>query len=133
MRFLEKLKKTIGIEEDKKIEEKKEKEEEGKLAIDVYQTEDSIFIEAPIAGVKPDEIEVFFEGDVLTIQGERKKIEEEERDYLIKECFWGKFSRKIVLPKEINFEQAQATLKDGILKIKIPKLRKVERKRIYIQ
>jgi HSP20 family protein len=139
MAFLEKLKKGIGIEEEvekEKIKEKKkeekETEREGQLVLDMYQTENALVIEAPIAGVKSDEINIFLEGDVLTIEGERKRPEE-EREYLIQECYWGKFSRKIALPFEVDFDKAEATLKEGLLKIKIPKLKKAERRKIEIK
>ena len=139
MAFLEKLKKGIGIEEETeekpkemKKEVQKEVEKEGELVLDMYQTENALVIEAPIAGVKSDEINIFLEGDILTIEGERKRPEE-EREYIIQECYWGKFSRKIALPFEVDFDKAEATLKDGLLRIKIPKLKKVERKKIEIK
>ena len=136
MGFFEKLKKGIGVEEEREKEGEKLKikeEKEGQLVVDMYQTQDNLFIEAPIAGVKSDQINIFLENDLLTIEGERKREEEEEKEYLIKECFWGKFKRKIALPFEVNFDKAEATLKDGILKIKIPKLKKPERKRLLIE
>jgi HSP20 family protein len=146
MGFFEKLKKGIGVEEEIEVEEEKEEkkvkieqketkkeEKEGQLVVDMYHTSDNLFIEAPIAGVKSDQINIFLENDVLTIEGEREREEDEEREYLIKECFWGRFKRKIALPFEVNFDKAEATLKDGVLKIKIPKLKKAERKRLVIK
>jgi len=132
MGFLEKLKR--GSLEEEKREEKKEQwmEKEGQLLLDMYETEEAIFIEAPIAGVKTEDIEIYLDGNLLTIEGERKRPEE-ERKYLIQECYWGRFSRKISLPKEANFEKAEATLKEGVLKIRIPKIKKAERKRIPIK
>lgn len=128
MGFLEKLKRQI------RVEEKKEDwlEKEGRLIVDVYFTKQDLVIETPVPGVKEDEIQVFFENDILTIEGERKKPEE-EREYLIQECFFGKFSRKIQIPLEVNTEKIEATLKNGILKIKIPRLRKLEKMKIEVK
>lgn len=132
-------KKNQGVEAEtdkEEIEEKKEKwpEPEGELAVDVYQTDEELVIQSAVAGVKPEELNVSLEGDVLSIEGERKKPkEEEEADYLIQECYWGRFSRKIILPAEINAEKIDATFKDGILTIRIQKATKERKKKIVVK
>jgi HSP20 family protein len=150
--FFEKLKRGMGIEvpvEEKKKEKEiearerekkkevqlKEKwpEPEGELAIDMYQTNEELVILSAIAGVKPEDLNLYLEGDVLFIEGERKKPIEEKGDYFLQECYWGKFSRKIVLPVEINPEKISATFKDGILTIRIQKISKERRKKISIK
>lgn len=98
-------------------------EYEGELAIDVYQTDEAIVIKAPIAGVKAEDLEISITDEVVNIKGERKeegKVKKE--DYLTQECFWGPFSRSYVLPLAVVSDKAQASLKDGILTITIPKL-----------
>lgn len=153
--FFEKLKKGMGIEievkeepkEEKekkskkielKVEEKpKEKEEEwpepeGELAIDMYQTENELVIQSAIAGVKPEEINIELEGDILLIEGERKRPNNEKGEYLIQECYWGRFSRKIILPMEVNPDKIEAKFKDGILTIKCKKITKEKRKKILV-
>jgi HSP20 family protein len=130
-------KKEIPIEteeEVKKIEEEKEwPEPEGELAVDVYQTENELVVQSAIAGVKAEDLNLYLEGDVLFIEGERKRPNEEKRDYFLQECYWGKFSRKIVLPVEINPEKISTSFKDGILTIRIQKLSREKRRKILVR
>ncbi|MEI7819105.1 MAG: Hsp20/alpha crystallin family protein [bacterium] len=100
-----------------------EEEFEGQLAVDVYQTKDSVVVKAPIAGVRPDDIDIAISEDVMTIRGDRKEetIVEKEH-YYVQECFWGSFSRSIILPTSTIAEKAQATLKDGVLTVVVPKV-----------
>lgn len=100
-----------------------EEEFEGQLAVDVYQTKDKIVVKAPIAGVKPDDIDVAISEDVVTIRGDRKDEFAVQKDnYYVQECFWGSFSRSVILPTSTVAEKAEASLKDGVLTIQIPKL-----------
>ena len=100
-----------------------EEEFEGQLAVDVYQTKDKIVVKAPIAGVKPEDIDVAISEDVVTIRGDRKDEFAVEKDnYYVQECFWGSFSRSVILPTSTVAEKAEATLKDGVLTIQIPKV-----------
>ena len=100
-----------------------EVEFEGQLAVDVYQTKDMIVVKAPIAGVKPEDIDVAISEDVVTIRGDRKDEFAVEKDnYYVQECFWGSFSRSVILPTSTVAEKADASLKDGVLTIQIPKV-----------
>ena len=100
-----------------------EEEFEGQLAVDVYQTKDKIIVKAPIAGVKPEDIDVAISEDVVTIRGDRKDEFAVEKDnYYVQECFWGAFSRSVILPTSTVAEKAEASLKDGVLTIQIPKV-----------
>jgi len=120
----------IKIDSQKKI---LGEEEEGRLTVDVYQTDDEIVIVAPVAGVSPDDIDISLSGDMITIKGKREmNPKENEVDYLYQECFWGSFSRTIILPSEIDPEKVKATLKEGILKIHLPKVKKEKVKKIKI-
>ena len=104
--------------------EKKENawmESEGELAVDVYSTEKEVIIQAAIAGVNPDNINVSAENDMIIIKGERfDPCEEKEKNYYFKECYWGKFSRKIIIPEEIDSSRIEADIKSGILNIRVP-------------
>lgn len=151
--FFEKLKKGMGIEEEKpkekvkkqkeeikiqKIEEKKVKkkefeEPEGELAIDLYQTDEDLVLQSAIAGVRPENLEIEIEGDMLTIKGVRERPVEEEVEYFIQECFWGPFSRKVILPVEVDVDKAEAQIKDGVLTIKIKKVQKERKKKIQVK
>ena len=96
--------------------------DEGQLSIDVFQTNDSLVVKSTIAGVKPDDIDISINNDMLTIRG-RRNIQEEisEENYLIKECYWGGFSRSIILPLEVEVEKVEAALDSGILTVILPK------------
>lgn len=95
---------------------------EGQLAVDVAQTEDKLVIVATIAGAKPEDVTVNINNDVLTIRGKRESdVEIKKDDYFYRECYWGKFSRTIVLPVDVLTDEAQATFKNGLLTIVIPK------------
>jgi len=132
MGFLEKLKSQKESQKEEKIESENWLEKEGEVPVDMYQTKDYVILEIPVAGVKPADLEIYTEGDQIVIEGQRK-IPEEERDYLIQECFWGKFSRTVKIPVEVDFEGIEASLKDGLLTIKIPKIVKsTGRKKITI-
>jgi len=95
---------------------------EGQLAIDAYETETSVIVKAPIAGVKPEDLDISITDDVVTIKGERKRSEEiKEEDYLCQECYWGSFSRSYILPVAVDADKAKAAIKDGVLTVTIPK------------
>ena len=109
-------------------------DEEGQLALDVYQTKDNIVILAPIAGVKLDDMTVQVADDVLTIKGRRHLATTvNTENYFTQECFWGDFSRSIVLPASVDSNKISAHFKDGVLKIEIPKIEKVRSKVIRIK
>lgn len=97
-------------------------EPEGQLSVDVFELETSVIITAPIAGVKPEDLEVYVSHDLVTIRGRREDCsEEKERTYLYQECHWGQFSRTIILPIHVKNSEALAVLKNGVLTITLPK------------
>jgi len=104
-------------------------EPEGQLAIDIYQTENELVIRSAIAGVKPEFLDISFERDIIIIRGKREKPSEEKGDYFSQECYWGPFSREIILPVEVDPNLAEATMKEGILTIRLPKIER-EKKRV---
>ena len=96
---------------------------EGQLAVDVFQTEQEIVVVAPMAGAHPERIELHLHHDVLTIRGERLEPMPEGAEKFYSECFWGAFSRTVVLPVEVRAEMARADYKNGVLSIFLPKAR----------
>jgi len=107
---------------------------EGHLTIDVYQNADNIVIESVIAGIDIDDIDVAITAESVSIKGRREKKEKVKKDdYLYQECFWGKFSRSVILPQEIDPDKAQATLKNGVLKIVLPKIHRTQGKKIKVK
>jgi HSP20 family protein len=108
--------------------------EEGQLAVDVYQTKENVIIKAPIAGVTPDKIDIEVAEDVVTIRGERIEDKEVDREhYYVQECYWGSFSRSVILPTSTIAEKAAASLKDGVLTISIPKVAQDKVKKIKVK
>jgi len=98
--------------------------EEGQLAIDVYQTEKDIVVKSTIAGVKPEDIDISVNNDMLTIRGVRKLAEEvSEENYFYQECYWGSFSRSIILPIEVKTDKIDAIIENGVLTVKLPKIK----------
>lgn len=95
---------------------------DGQLSIDVFQTEKEIIIKSTIAGVKPEDIDISINKDMVTIRGRRHQEETVlDENYLYRECYWGGFSRSIILPTDIKAEKVKATLKNGILTVVLPK------------
>ncbi len=111
-----------------------EEESEGQLTIDVYQTDDDIIIESTVAGVEPDDIDIDISSESVTIRGERKRSNEVSEDsYLYQECYWGKFSRSVILPQEIDPDKAKAEFKNGVLRIRLPKIAKGRTRKLKIK
>jgi len=129
--------KTIAIEEESGIKVESDnifEEGEGQLTIDVYQNPDEIIVESTIAGVKPEDLDIAITNEAVTIKGKREKTQTvKDEDYFYQECYWGKFSRSIILPQEIDSEKAAASLKNGILLIKLPKLNRQKTKKLKIK
>lgn len=107
---------------------------EGQLTIDVYQTEEAIVIKSTIAGVKPEDLDVAINNDMVTIKGERKNEEVvPDNNYYYQECYWGPFSRSILLPVDIIADKSEASLKNGILTIRLPKADTTRIKKIQVR
>jgi len=139
----EEIEKDEGEEEEEvKKESKKDKKEKhladwpqskGQLAADVYETDDEFFILAPVAGVSQDEIEIFVENEMLIIKSERKEPDaDKEKKYFFKECYFGPFSRQVILPEDVNSQKIKASFKKGILLVSMPK-KKIEKKKVEIE
>ncbi|MBZ9572073.1 Hsp20/alpha crystallin family protein [Patescibacteria group bacterium] len=132
----EKVKKLEVEEEPKKVEKSKEKwlKAKGQLAVDVYQTDDNLVIQSAIAGVESEDLDISIENDVLMIKGNREKpAEEVKQNYFYQECYWGPFSREIILPVEVDPSRAEASMEKGILTIKIPKIEKERKRKIVVK
>jgi len=106
----------------------------GQLIVDVYETEKELVVLSAIAGVKNDEIDVSLENDILIIKGERKNpCKDKEKKYFLEECYWGPFSKEIILPREIDTGRIDAKIKDGILTVRMPKIERAKNKKISIE
>lgn len=119
--------------EESKSEEEWMSDYEGTLNIDLYQTRDNVIIKSTIAGVRPEDLDITIANDMVTIKGERKKEEKiAAEDYFYQECYWGGFSRSVILPVDIDSEHVEADLKDGILTVILPKAAKAKTKKIKV-
>lgn len=98
------------------------KDYEGQLSVDVYHTEKDIVVKSTIAGVRPEDLNIVVNNDLLTIRGKREASPDiNPSDYLYRECYWGGFSRTIVLPQDVKADKIKAILKNGLLTVILPK------------
>lgn len=111
-----------------------EEKMEGHLPVDMYQTQSEIIIRTFVAGVRPDEVSVSINRDMVVIEGEREERSEATGpDYFNQELFWGAFSRTIMLPHEVDVDGAQASSKDGLLTIILPKLDRTRQTKLKVK
>ena len=122
---------SLGKErEDEFIEETVE----GELSVDVYQTPTHIVIKAMIAGVRPEDLDVSITRDMVTVRGKREQhTEGSAGDFFFQELYWGSFSRTIVLPQEVEIEEAEAVEKHGLLIIRLPKMDKGRQAKLKVR
>ena len=107
---------------------------EGQLTVDVFQTPSEIVVESAIAGVKPEDIDVNVGHDSVTIKGSRHREKEvKDEDYLYQECYWGRFSRSVILPQEVDPESATVSFKNGILTVRLPKRDKQRSRKLKVK
>jgi HSP20 family protein len=103
-------------------------------AIDMYQTDDEIVVKASLPGVKADEVQINITGEILTLKGETKQVEEKkDKAWHMREQRWGAFERAIALPTEVVADKAKAEFENGILTITLPKAEEVKPKIINIK
>ncbi|HID92407.1 TPA: Hsp20/alpha crystallin family protein [Candidatus Peregrinibacteria bacterium] len=112
-------------------------EEEVELSMDIFEADNTIFVLIPLAGISIENIKIQLSKDVLTISGTREIPEDIQhynaKKYFVEECHWGKFSRSIVLPEIVESANIRASEHNGILKVIIPKTKKVDEKQIHVQ
>lgn len=107
---------------------------EGQLSVDVYQTDEEIVVQSTIAGVKPEDLDISIHNNMITIRGRRSRRNTvEENSYLYQECYWGGFSRSIILPVDVVSDHAQAEMEDGVLTITLPKANKAKVTTLTVQ
>ena len=95
--------------------------DEGQLSLDVFREGADLVIRSTVAGVLPKDLDVSVHGDLLTIRGKRDSNREVAEDqWFYRECYWGAFSRSVVLPFDVASDQATASLKNGVLEIRVP-------------
>lgn len=140
--FFERLTGTVKLEENEEAQGleaenrgiMEESEEEGQLTVDVFQTPDEIIIKTMVAGVRPEDLDINITRDMVTVKGRREETTEvRDGDYFHKELYWGSFSRTIMLPEEIEVEEAEAVERHGLLTIKLPKVDKSKQNKLRVK
>ncbi len=126
-----------GIEYNVELTSAKKKSsrtpQEGHLTVDVFQTDDELIIQAAIAGVKRGDIDISVSKDLVTIKGMRLPPEKiTPDDYVHRELYWGPFSRAIILPFDVDADKAKASLKEGLLTLRLPRLEKNKGRKLLI-
>lgn len=143
--FFERLTGAVKVEEEIAPEAEREvsthqhqsileEEEEGQLTLDVYETPSEIVVKTMVAGVKPEDLDVAITRESVTIRGKREEDKTvSQGDYFHRELYWGSFSRTIVLPAEVDVDEAEATEKYGLLTLRLPKLDKHRKAKLKVK
>ena len=105
----------------------------GQLTVDIYHTQNDIVVESAIAGANPEDIDVNVSPESISIKGLRKReLEGPDAEYLHQECYWGKFTRSIILPEEVDPESASVKFKNGILSVRMPKTNRKKTRKLQV-
>ncbi len=127
------------LEEDTLITEEEflnleEKGDVGELAVDVFHNNEEILVVAPIAGITSKDFSINVTRGVLTIRGRRAfSFDVRPEQYVTQECFWGAFTRNIILPEHVDVTKIKASFKNGVLVVRVPKLRPLEVKVVEVE
>ena len=104
------------------------------LAVDMYEAGDDLMITASVPGVRPEDIDITVQGDVLTIRGESQTEEKDEQSsYHLHERRYGRFFRQVALPHGVKSDAAEATFENGVLKLRLPKAEEAKERKIQVQ
>jgi len=118
---------------DEQWDENDEEPVAGQLAVDVYETKEKLFVKGRVAGVNKSDLDVSIADNTLTIRGTLSANEEEGvENYFLQECYWGEFSRSLVLPVPVKEDEIEAVLKDGVLTISFAKVKQDTVKKIEV-
>ncbi|MDD2758527.1 MAG: Hsp20/alpha crystallin family protein [Patescibacteria group bacterium] len=120
--FLSSLKEAAAMENNN----------EGQLSVDVAETESELIVVATMAGTPKENIELHLRNDLLTIRGERCSPVPGGSHHHFDECYWGRFSRSIVLPVDVHFSSAKAEYKNGLLVVRFSKTRSDQNIPIFV-
>jgi len=102
--------------------------------VDVLDRDDEVVVRAEVPGMEKDELDISISGNMLTLKGETRREEKEEKgDFYRCEMSRGAFARTLLLPAEVDEDKAKASLRDGVLELKLPKLEKSKRRAIKIE
>lgn len=103
-----------------------------RLPVDFHADENEFVLTAEIAGLNPDDIKIEIKDDILTVKGEVKSETNGDGKYLLKEIFYGEFSRSLRLPEPVEIDKVEAKVENGLLTIHMPKAEEARPKTIKI-
>ena len=102
--------------------------------VDIFENKDQIVLEAELPGMKPEDVEISIENNVLTLHGERKFEKKDEGDNFHRvERSYGSFTRSFTLPPTVSSENAQAEFENGVLRLTLAKREEAKPRRIEIK
>jgi len=104
-----------------------------RLPVDAYATENEVCVEASLPGVRPEDVDISVDGDNLTIQAVVPAPSEENRDYAIRERFYGTLQRSLTLNVPVDAAKAEASFENGVLTLRIPKAEAAKPKKIEVK
>jgi HSP20 family protein len=103
-------------------------------SLDVSETKNEIVVKAEVPGMDPKDIDISLSNGTLTIKGEKKQErEEKEEDYHLVERHYGSFMRSVMLPTEVKQDKINASYKNGVLKVVLPKFEEAKKKEVKIK
>lgn len=103
-------------------------------SVDLIRRDDALVLRADIPGIKPEDVKIEVEDNVLTVSGaHREETEEKKEHYMRRERRFGSFSRSMVLPKGVTAEDIEATTEDGVLEVTIPAPKTVEKQQVEVK
>lgn len=123
-----------GAQDAREYEQWVEPDEDEELLVDVYQDQDNLFIKSFIPGVSPGTLDIDITRDMVTLRGQKfKETGVEDEDFFQRELTFGTFSRKILLPREVDIDHAEAHSKDGLLTLVLPKVDKDRKSKLQVK
>ncbi len=128
----------LKVKEEKKFAKTEEEGEifnqDGELVVDIFETHSDFVVLAAIAGVQIKDLDISVEKDMMVIKGSRENPHADPtKKYFYQECYWGPFSKKVVLPDNLDVEEANAQMDKGLLTISIPKTAKAKGEKIGVK
>jgi HSP20 family protein len=109
-------------------------DEEGELGVDLIETPDAVILRAMVAGVRPANLDIQISRESVTIRGSREEESfSTSEDHIVRELYWGSFSRTVELPAEIDIESAAAKEKNGLLTVVMPKVDKERKAKLSVK
>lgn len=109
-------------------------DEEGELGVDLIETPDAVILRAMVAGVRPANLDIQISRQSVTIRGSREEESySTSEDHVVRELYWGSFSRTVDLPAEIDIESAAAKEKHGLLTVVMPKVDRERKAKLSVK